>query len=251
MKIVTVNMEGRKNLTRIESFLKNENPDTICLQEAPEFFSLWLEKAGYKTAFAPIVIRNDQGEPFFPEGVMFASRFPFTHKTEYYHRPQAEIVPHDRADRDGTIAAAVIIATVTHPDEGEYVLGTTHVMVTERGVTNDHQRAGVGRLLAILEQEKPHVLCGDFNMPRGVNELYEDFIKKYTDCIPAQYTSSLDRSIHRLGKDPALASPMFESYMVDYIFTQSPYVAENVRLQFGVSDHAAVVGDIDIVDRKG
>lgn len=40
--------------------------------------------------------------------------------------------------------------------------------------------------------------------------------------------------------------PIFEEYMVDYIFTQSPYWADNVKLKFGVSDHAAVIAEINV-----
>jgi hypothetical protein len=82
------------------------------------------------------------------------------------------------------------------------------------------------------------------NMPRGYNANYEHFIKRYIDTIPKQYMSSLDRNLHRLGSDPDLKSPMFESYMVDYIFSQPPYIVEDVLLHFGVSDHAGVTAII-------
>lgn len=38
--------------------------------------------------------------------------------------------------------------------------------------------------------------------------------------------------------------------MVDYIFTQPPYDVKNVKLVFGVSDHAAIIADISIEGNK-
>jgi len=37
---------------------------------------------------------------------------------------------------------------------------------------------------------------------------------------------------------------LFTHFMVDYIFIQPPYRAENVEFIFGVSDHAAVVAEV-------
>ena len=81
-------------------------------------------------------------------------------------------------------------------------------------------------------------------MPRGHNKLYEVITQKYTDTIPRHYRSSLDRNLHRLGKKTDLNQPIFDAYMVDYIFTQPPFEASDIHLEFGVSDHAAVIGNI-------
>jgi endonuclease/exonuclease/phosphatase family metal-dependent hydrolase len=243
MKIVSLNMEGKKHFSLVESFVKNEKPDCVCLQEAPELFSLWLHRAGYQTAFAPTSIRvDDTGQ--FKEGVMFASQIPFTSQTEYYHKSAEEIVLYSPEDNINTAGAAVILATIQHPETGEYAVATTHVMVTKGGLPDAHQRMGIQKLLSTLATKPPHILCGDFNIPRGFNDLYEEITKTYTDTIPPHYQSSLDRSLHRLGTKTDLDSPMFESYMVDYLFTLPPYTAHNVRLQFGVSDHAGIVAEI-------
>ena len=65
----------------------------------------------------------------------------------------------------------------------------------------------------------------------------------YTDTIPANYTSSLDKTLHRKGDDPSRAH-LFTDFMVDYLFTKPDYQASDVRLEFGISDHAAVVATI-------
>jgi endonuclease/exonuclease/phosphatase family metal-dependent hydrolase len=65
----------------------------------------------------------------------------------------------------------------------------------------------------------------------------------YQDEIPKHYQSSLDRNLHRLGK-VKLDQPIFDKFMVDYIFAKPEYEVTGERLEFGVSDHAAVVAHI-------
>ena len=81
------------------------------------------------------------------------------------------------------------------------------------------------------------------NIPRHHNFLYEKFLEQYKDNIPAEYKSSLDKSMHLFGNDSE-KNVLFTDYMVDYIFSQAPYRVQNVRLEFGISDHAAVIADV-------
>ena len=86
-------------------------------------------------------------------------------------------------------------------------------------------------------------MCGDFNIPRHYNPLYDELTKYYVDNIPLSYISSLDPTLHYAGSHPD-KKMLFDSYMVDYIFTQTPYTATDVRLEFSISDHAGVVAHI-------
>jgi hypothetical protein len=61
--------------------------------------------------------------------------------------------------------------------------------------------------------------------------------------VPAHYRSSLDNNLHRLAEKPELAH-LFTDYMVDYLLVQPPYHAHDVRLEFGVSDHAAIIATL-------
>ena len=49
-----------------------------------------------------------------------------------------------------------------------------------------------------LEPRPPHVLCGDFNIPRKISPHYKDMVSGYTENVPATYQSSLDKNHHRL-----------------------------------------------------
>jgi endonuclease/exonuclease/phosphatase family metal-dependent hydrolase len=241
LKLITLNIERKKHYERVLALLGRENPDVVCLQEVPEKFSIHLQKLGYQTTFAPMSIRNIDSVKV-TIGIMFASKLQYSCRTEYYHKISPTVLEYDATNRVATEAFAYLIATIHTPDN-TFNIATTHLMDTRDGHKNSFQIKGVECLLETLSNEEPHLICGDFNMPRGYNSLYEKMTNRYTDTIPPEYKSSLDRDLHRYG-DKQLAQPIFDEYMVDYIFTRSPYKAENVRLEFGVSDHAAVIANI-------
>jgi endonuclease/exonuclease/phosphatase family metal-dependent hydrolase len=242
LKLISVNMEGEKHFPRILSLIKSENPDIICLQECPGSFQTNLQNLGYRTNFLGMryTIQNDVE---YEEGIVFASKLPCAIVHKYYYQPDYTLAAQPIPTPKPSMHHGYIIGTVEH-EEQWYHIATTHVMVTPDGQPSEHQTQGVKKLLSLLQTEKPHLLCGDFNIPRGVNSLYEEFTKNYTDTIPVEYTSSLDKNLHRLGKTQNLTEPIFDSYMVDYLFTKPEYTASEVRLQFGVSDHAAIVATI-------
>ncbi len=244
MKIVSLNVEGNNHYKRVHAFLRDEQPDVLCLQEAPAYFSQTLRALGYSTAYAPMKIETMNGETY-EAGILIGSKLPMVARENYYYGSRELVTVHkhdvERTDRE---IHPYLIATVKDTDGAEYEIATTHLMVTKDGLADDYQRQGCEAFLALIDAEPAHVLCGDFNMPRGYNELYEVVTKHYTDTIPATYKSSLDRDLHRMGKSTGLNAPIFDTYMVDYLFTQPPYEAKNVRLQFGISDHAAIIGEI-------
>ncbi len=242
LKMISVNMEGEKHFPLILSLIKTENPDIICLQECPESFQNNLHSLGYRSDF--LAMRHHvQNDVEYTEGLVFASKLPFASTHKYYYQPDYELPTQPIPTPKPSMHHGYIMAVLEH--QGElYNVATTHVMVTPDGSPNEHQTQGVKKLLSLVATEKSHVLCGDFNIPRGFNSLYEELTKVYLDVIPDHYKSSLDASIHRLGKLKNLNADIFDSYMVDYLFSKPEYTVSDVRLQFGVSDHAAIVANI-------
>jgi endonuclease/exonuclease/phosphatase family metal-dependent hydrolase len=209
--------------------------------EAPSDVLIHLAKRGYFTAFAPMCT----GNPVAPNdvlGLVLATKMPHSVTTTYYTSHQGRIVPHDKHNAHSK-SYPLITATITHNDVS-YTIATVHLYDTYNGQESPEQIASVENLLGELAQLPPHILCGDFNMPRGYNTNYDRFCTRYVDAVPASYTSSLDRTLHRAGTRTDLNAPIFDVYMVDYVFTQQPFQARDVYLQFGLSDHAAVVATI-------
>lgn len=231
-------MERDKHIARIENLLQNEQPDVVCLQEAPEEFASNLKALGYYSNFAPTHIYNEK-----KFGVTLAHTKPFTCKTTYYHQANEPVGHRDGREQICSVSNPYLIAHLVI-DGKSYTVATTHAPVTKDGLEDDHQREIIDNLLHYLDKEPPHIILGDFNIPRGYNQLYSKLMDHYQDAIPSSYPSSLDRNLHRHGNNKNLDQPIFDAYMVDYLFTKEPYVANEVRLEFGVSDHAAVVANI-------
>ncbi len=177
-------------------------------------------------------------------GILTATKSPHTATTHYYDSHFGSIRPHDK--HDAYSKSYPVITTTFSPDGATYTIAAIHLFDTWNGEASPAQDASVTALLTYLATLPPHILCGDCNMPRGYNTNYERFITRYTDEIPHTYTSSLDRTLHRAGTRTDLNAPIFDIYMVDYLFSESPYRVSDVRLEFGVSDHAAVIASITI-----
>lgn len=244
MKLISLNVEGHAHLERIYPFLEHEQADVLCLQEASEKHVELLEKMGYKTAFAPRCLKKD-GDKTYTDGVLFASTLPFTAETFYYHKP-SDVLQHDSFDKTSNRRPnwqTFLFATVAVGTD-VFSIGTTHFTWTPDGaLPSKAQIDDMKSFLDLVATLPPHVMCGDFNIPRYHNFLYQDLTKIYTDDIPHTYESSLDKALHRFGENKEIAH-IFSDYMVDYIFSQKPYTATDVRLEFGLSDHAAVVAEI-------
>jgi len=242
MKLLQCNIQGRKHLDKINNLLELIVPDVVCLQEADEQIISILTAKGYKTKFLPI-IKRQAPEGLVDEGVVLAAKAMQNIREHYYYFPADGIALQNYARHRETTAHGYIIVDC-FVDDIMYRVATTHFTWTARGdIASLEQRQDMGKLMAKLSVESPHILCGDFNIPRGFNPLYNDLVTQYIDTIPSHYTSSLDKNFHRMG-NIASRSHLFTHFMVDYILTQAPYRAENVELIFGVSDHAAAVADI-------
>ena len=241
LKLITLNIEMDKHYARFFPFLDKENADVICLQEVPESALLYFHERGFTTIFAPMIIKKLSSIEE-KVGIALATKLPFSVRKVYYHGTEENLVLADGKDPGKNSAYAYIMAKIDFNGE-VYSIATTHMVDTPNGKENDLQILVMNKMLKCLKQEEAHCLCGDFNMPRGYNNLYEKITSYYIDSIPKHFGSSLDGNLHRARKIK-LDQPIFDIYMVDYIFTQAPYEAKVEKLQFGVSDHAGVVAHI-------
>lgn len=243
MKLITLNIEDDNHLDKIIPFIGSELPDVLCLQEVFERDIPRFTVLGYTCEFRPIASRSLQ-DTSTAIGVALLARHTMSNIRDYYYRGSFEETRDDLTLRTAlTVPPVVLVADVLVNDQ-IFTIGTTHFTWTPKGdEAAQEQIVDMKKLLTYTESIGPHVICGDFNIPRHQNPLYNNIVEHYVDNIPASYTSSLDKVFHKRGADPALKE-LFTLYMVDYIFTKPPYHATNVRLQFGLSDHAGVIATI-------
>ncbi len=236
LKLVSVNIERSKHLPLVGSFLSQADADVVCIQELMEYDIPYFESVlGRRCFFTGTTRHPAEGKPgIFGLGIF--SRPPITHsESRFYHGtgiPDAELDFTDAESKYRTESHAVAIADIEKDGE-RFKIATTHFTWTPDGKPNDHQRRDVEEMVRILDGLEL-VLVGDFNAPRG-GEIFSALSKRYKDNIPAHYVSSIDGTLHRAGPLPV---------MVDGLFTTPSYLATDVELCGGVSDHMAIVATL-------
>lgn len=242
MKLISLNCERNKHLDLIVPFLHEEQPDVVCAQEVFRHDIPVIEAAfGAQAYFVPLLKILSENTyhvpPLGEEGIaIFVSKkliqrdFHF----QYYVQKNSEI-PEFNGSNPNAINRAVAWITV-EKDGATFVLADTHFTWTPDGSASDEQRANYVALENVLQTIPEFVLCGDFNAPRG-GEIFTALAEKYADNIPSSVVTSIDPHIHRAG---AL------QLMVDGMFSTPKYRVHDVRVVDGVSDHKAVVGEVEL-----
>ncbi len=238
MKLVSINIEGSKHLHRVIPFLRIEKPDVICVQEIMSadvtFFGLELGMKGY---FVPMGYDLPTGQTGLT-GIAIFSKYPMNEIfKDYYVGSEEKVMKVDKSSPKAlplTVQNAVLLCVIQIGDT-RFRVATTHGPWTENGDTTEYQLADFDRMIEILEKSGQFILTGDLNAPRG-KEAFAKLAERYKDNIPPQYTTSLDQDLHRVKG---------LQWMVDGLFTTPSYTAKNVRLISGVSDHMAIVADIE------
>ena len=254
LSLVSINIEGSKHLDTVEAFLRERNPDVVCIQELcehdiPRFEAimgapLYFARMVNLRPGSPLSLREESA----PLGIGVCARTPILRQvTHTYHAPEGELGEFNESDDDvhlkrRTQNLALVVSDI-EKDGVLYRVGTTHFTWTPKGGADEYQRTDVRALLSITEAEAPLILCGDFNAPRG-GEIFSVLLENFKDNIPSHFNTSIDVTLHRSGK----ARPRdFDDKMVDGLFTSPEYAAKYVDLVFGVSDHAAIVATLDTV----
>ena len=247
ISFVSVNIEGAKHLDLVETFLKAQAPEVVCIQELferdIERISASLGNAHAK--FLPMMRRDDQRGDMNLRGVGIFTSLPITASSlEYYRGDPAALRDYDETNLDTkyhTQNMGVLFCEVKK-DDVIFKIGTTHFTWTPKGGADDFQRKDIKSLLGVLASSGEFVLAGDFNAPRihegEPGEIFSQLAAAYKDNIPAQYTTSLDPARHRAPLDEQADK------MVDGLFTTPAYTASDVALQAGVSDHCAITATI-------
>lgn len=235
IKLISLNVEGDLHLNTCLPFLIQERAEVVCLQEVFEVDMPLFEQAiGVPGFFAPMVDvskRNNYGQGLRGKrGVAYFTTLEHTPvKAEYYKGDgNVPVFTHPYDNQH------VFVFSSVFKDGVEYLIATTHFTWSPDGQLSPEQDRDFASLKKVIERYPNLILCGDFNAPRG-RQLFSWFEELFTDHLPLHYTTTLDNAKHRKGG---------LELVVDTIFTRGKYIAQNVHLVDGVSDHMAVVGEI-------
>lgn len=263
LKLISLNIEKHHHVPIVLKFLKNENADVLCLQEIfEETFELFKKELDMDGVFChQVVYKTDDGVAH-SEGLAIFSHFPITDwqatpYTKVEEGTTSEILvkdlPEDNQDKNyiNKQHHRKLLVAEIEIGEKKFRFATTHFTWAYYGKfdqenykfvwnkdesTIDEQAEDATRLLDIIQSLKDMVFCADLNAPRG-ERVFDMFAGKLKDNIPPEYKTSIDEKIHRLGAPLPL--------MIDSVFTTKEYVVTDVVLKNGVSDHFAVVCEIN------
>lgn len=238
MKLLSLNIEGDNHYDTIAELFAREQPDCVCLQEVfrvdvPRLEAM-LAMSSIYLPLQQIVAENPYRlAPKGEEGIAIFSRLPFIEKHRAYYESEPVTAIGDSSPNVGH--RGILAATITS-DSVPLTIATTHFTWSSAGSVTPLQEADLANLLAITSQFGQHVLCGDFNAPRG-RKIFDTLAQHYTDNIPATVTTTIDQHLHRVSGI---------QYVVDGLFSTPQYLASDVRVIDGVSDHCAIVAMITV-----
>jgi len=226
-------------------FLKKEKADVVCLQELlEEDFELYKRElemdgihqvAGYVSDSVHIESRGKKHGPAIFTKNIIHSGYSFYLGNLQKIEESFEMYLENENHFENRV---LVWVDVKNNNNEIFRIATSHLPITHHGEVTAHQLETNDKFLKQLKTLGVLVFCGDTNAPRG-RESYSRIAKEFKDNIPKEYITSLDSNIHRAkGVD----------FMVDCLFTTPLYFASNVELKSGVSDHMAVVSEINKVN---
>jgi endonuclease/exonuclease/phosphatase family metal-dependent hydrolase len=237
LKLISANIEGDRHRAAVVPFFREQRPNVACIQEV--FLHDLPELLGDDVAFEflPMCLKIDRNGSLSPWGAAVSCRFPIEGvRSAYYHQPTDDLARYDPQNKRQTIRHGILGLRFTAMGKPFNVI-TTHFTWTPNGEPDVNQDQDITAMLDLLEQEPPHILCGDFNIPRGYNHHYDTLRQRYTDNVPDSISSSIYVPLHYASAKPETAEKL-SRFMVDYIFsTPKAYRVENVERHGGLSDH--------------
>jgi endonuclease/exonuclease/phosphatase family metal-dependent hydrolase len=244
IKFISVNIERDKHFDTVLPFLKEQDPDVVCLQEVfekdiPRFEEELGMRGFYATMFLwPRVMGDMEGVSM---GVAILTKLPVIGTLSQYYKSDPLHLGIFTGN-DNETEARVLLSTAVDVSGVRYTLGTTHFTWTPHGSVDDRQRRDLKSLFGKTDEFKDGIVfAGDFNAPRG-RETFDEIAKRFKDNIPTDYVTSLDPKLHRAPED-------VKYLMVDGLFSTPEYDVSDVALHFGVSDHAAIVAKIAKINK--
>lgn len=235
ISVVTLNIEGDKHFDRFAPVLTRITPDVVCLQEvfAEDLpgIAIRLGFSMQQYEFLPMTTIDKENpysiNPKGPWGVAILSRIDHDDFSHLYYKGEGNM---PEFSTPNSVDRGILFSTF-YARSGEAVpLGTTHFTWTGDGESSPEQQADFVSLQKRVSELPPHVLCGDFNSPRG-KETYQSFEQLYKDGLPKKVTTTIDGTLHYAGE---------LELVVDTVFYHSPLEIEVVEILEGVSDHKGI-----------
>ena len=234
VSVVTLNIEGDKHFSRFIPVLQQLQPEVFCVQEVFE-----VDLPRIRTAlgipeenclFLPMTNMASENKynisPRGPWGVALLTTLQHSGAQKKYYKGSGTtplFTTPNSVDRG-------LLCTKVSKGTDSLLICTTHFTWTGDGQSSPEQQRDFVALKETVAEFPSHVLCGDFNSPRG-GEIFSLFTTIYQDGLPARVTTTIDGSLHYAGN---------LELAVDTAFYQQPLQVEVHQILEGVSDHKGI-----------
>lgn len=239
-KLVTLNIQSDVHLDLVCGFLGRVRPDVLCLQEVYQAdLSVLQSVVGFNLEHVAVAEVNkplpNMGTPKGKWGVAIGTRFPVSAVRPFQYRDLSQVLPIPEKEGPGhVIPSAIAIQFVA--DATKQTVVSTHFTWSANATISPQQISDAINLKKYLTDNFPdYILCGDFNAPRG-KTLYTLLQSGLTDNLPKDITTTIDENFHYAGK---------LDLVVDTIFSTPEYQVSQVEVVGGMSDHKALVAQVE------
>lgn len=251
IKLISINIEGQKHLDKVRGLIKKEEPDVVCLMECFSDKIDYLADSKYPYRLYAPTYQVDQiegegkqglipsktrvwGEAIISKYPLLDSQITYLSMDEY---GENNLPTHDTDNHIPALIKANVDIT------GKlYRVGTIHLTWTPKATMTKRQRLNVAELINLIGTQEL-VLAGDFNIPRG-NDVYIQMKRHLKDNIPETVVTTLDPELHYRNKGQVEKLEL----VVDYVWSTPGYKVSDLRIISGVSDHCAIVCEVDGTD---
>lgn len=228
---------------KILDFIYREKPDVVLLQEV---FEDSLEGFGNalngQLLFSQMcrVSLTDKEEEVKGWGVAIGFRHKLIESREDFYHGSSETsngLLLNVLNQHGQFPASTLLQARIEVGSDRFNFGTTHFTWVRGAEPSDEQLQDFLKLTVILDRTPDLVLTGDFNSPRGY-PIFDRLAGMYQDNIPANDRTTLDS-----GVKPEITW----EYVIDGFFTSQHYLAKEVRMVQGLSDHQGILAEVQRV----
>ncbi|MFA6430533.1 MAG: hypothetical protein WC229_01415 [Candidatus Paceibacterota bacterium] len=259
IKIAHLNIERDKHLELVHNFFDLHKPDVFCLCEIIESNAInFAKEFGYNFVYSPLINteKGTQGSAIFSKVPILASSI------LRYDDQDGSVLPFvtfDSINKDKnrpkamfTYHYAILTAEIENDKKEKVIVSTTHFPVADHSTPglDDHvldemsdireinkSRIFFDRFLSIIKTlPRPLIFTADMNNSRG-EYIYDTLAHELLDLTPSGIVSTIDSKIHRC-RDLSL--------VVDTVMVSSEINVGEVKIFDGVSDHKALVAELDI-----
>ncbi len=229
LNILQLNVELNLHTDQIIEHVQKHNYDVLLFQEVLQVdLDTIAEACDMHYAFAPLNTIQHQGA-LHTLGVATFRNILLLNIEQLYYRGDSKNLPLITRQTPEMMARALLLVEVA--TNGQiYRLINTHFTWSANATVNNMQRHDFDKMLTILQNYEHFLLVGDFNTPRG-QELYDHLSKLYTDNIPLDLKSTLDKKLFRV---PGL------ELVIDGVFTTAKYKVSGMQILQGLSDHVGI-----------